>query len=404
MNEAQRKKVQQLKATFDECVAAVLDDPNFAPDGDRSPEESAAAICATKPGGPQEGKATDAASALLEGNVERLPDRGRRIYDSMHRSSMRFFARARGIEAAKAAEDQGLEAYARGIAWRAVAEAYGYDKESPAAGAGKGQGGAPDLAPASGTKVYPSLAAGLEGDSVIVPIAMNWRGDLSRWYDRTFQREIPNSGGVKLYLGRERLKQANTLIYALVPRAVAGSMPGGIGAVDWVRRNMALLYQVGQAEHASSVATTAESYVKRAGNLIEVRATKFLTTPDQAKRRITYGVVYPAWEVDLQGQYATSAQVERMAHGFMLNGGKVKLMHRQSEMSDGRPPGQMVESFIAREGDRDFPAEAWIGATQWHPEVWPDVVAKRLRGYSIGGEWSVAPLHLVSMPREEVAA
>lgn len=396
-----REKIRQLKATFDECVAAVMTDPNFAPEGDRSPEESAAAICATKPGGPAEGKSQDAATALLRGDVDRLPERGRRIYDSMHRSSMRFFARSRGIEASKAAEDQGLEAYARGIAWRAVAEAYGYDRE---AGAGKGRLGEA-ARPTPATKYAPNQAAGLEGGDVVVPIALTWRGDLSRFYDQIIVREVPNSGGVKLKIGRERLKGANSLIYALVPRAVAGDMPGGVGAVDWVRRNMALLYQIGKAEHASSVLTTSESYVKRAGagTLIEVQA-KFLTTPAQAKRRITYGVIYPAWEVDLQGQYATLDQVERMAHGFLERGGKVKLMHRQTEMSDGRPPGVMVESFMSREGDPDFRPEAWIGATQWHPEVWPDVVSKRLRGYSIGGEWSVSPLHLVSMPREEVSA
>lgn len=46
----------QGKATFDECVQAVMSEPGFEPQGDKTPEESARAICATKPGGPQEGK------------------------------------------------------------------------------------------------------------------------------------------------------------------------------------------------------------------------------------------------------------------------------------------------------------------------------------------------------------
>jgi hypothetical protein len=408
MNATQRARtdrLRQAKATFDECVQAILDDPNFEPgSSDRTPEESAAAICATKPGGPQEGKATDPATALLAGDIDRLPARGRRIYDSMHRSSMRFFARARGIEAQKAAEDEGLDAYARGVAWRAVAEAYGFDRDRPApdgAGAPPARTLAATPALGAGRKYAPSGAAGLDGDSIIVPIALNWRGDLARWYDRTALRTVPGAEGVKLLVGHERMKNATTLIYALVPRSVAGSMPGGIGAVDWVRRNMALLYKIGEADYSPSVLTSSEPYAKSVGETrIQVPFVKFVTSPEQAKRRITYGVVYPAWEVDLQGQYATAQQVERLAHGYMKNGGRIKLMHRQSEMKDGAPPGWPVESFFTREGDRDFPPEAWVMATEWHPEVWPDVVSKRLRGYSIGGSWGVTPLHLVQPPQE----
>jgi len=45
-----------FKATFEECVDSVMSRPGFEPQEGRTPEESARAICATKPGGPQEGK------------------------------------------------------------------------------------------------------------------------------------------------------------------------------------------------------------------------------------------------------------------------------------------------------------------------------------------------------------
>lgn len=402
---ASRAKLSQLKADFDECVTAVLADPNFSPEADRSPEESAAAICATKPGEPAAGTgkaegsgvggaAPDAATALLAGNIDRLPERGRRIYDSMYRSSLRFLARAQGTDAEKVVEDTTTESYARGIAWRAVAEAYGFDRGQSA----EPQAGAPAartlrVAPAVNVKYAPNQAAGLEGDSVIVPIALNWRGDLARWYDRVSTREIPNSNGVKVVVGHERMKQATTAIYALVPRQVAGSMPAGIGAVDWVRRNIAYVHQIADAEVSTATNTVSVHYAKRTKTDLQVQG-KFVSTPDLARKRITLGIVYPAWEVDLQGQYGTSDQVEEMAHGYLARGGAVKLMHQHSQMTDGKAPGQIVQSFIARPGDRDFPEEAWVAATQWHPEVWPDVVAKRLRGYSIGGQWTVTPLHL----------
>ena len=60
--------VKSLKATFEECVQSVMERPGFEPRGGRTPEESAAAICATKPGGPREGEGGGGSKSVIAGS------------------------------------------------------------------------------------------------------------------------------------------------------------------------------------------------------------------------------------------------------------------------------------------------------------------------------------------------
>jgi hypothetical protein len=94
-----------------------------------------------------------------------------------------------------------------------------------------------------------------------------------------------------------------------------------------------------------------------------------------------YGVVYCPLQVDTDWESMTQADVIKMAHDFIATGKNtaIDVMHNR------QPCGaDVVESFIARKGDPDYPEGSWVLATRI-PEgpVWEDVKAGRLNGYSV---------------------
>lgn len=107
------------------------------------------------------------------------------------------------------------------------------------------------------------------------------------------------------------------------------------------------------------------------------------------EKRITYGVVYPANEIDLQKEWARESIIEEAAHAFLEQWRQQDTFH--SEQSGA---GQPVESFIAPCDLYEFHGKAldepirrgsWVMATKWTPEAWELVKSGKIRGYSIGG-------------------
>lgn len=311
-----------------------------------------------------------AKQAYQERDAAKLPEYGRSVYDSMYRSTFQMFGKA---------DDPASERYATGIAWRAVAQAYKLG-EKRAAQSFKG--------------IPASQLADVEGGFYIVPIS-KFRGAES-FYDRTEFREIPDSGGALVHVGIGRPQNHKNVIDVRVPKRVVDSTPGGSGAISWVQNNWAYIFNIAKADISPGGmirnAIVKQHSVPRAR--IRLEGCKFVTDPAKAADRITYDVVYPAWQVDLQGQYATAEEVRKMAHDFMANAGGTNLMHITGlKMTDGKPAGVPVESFIAGPGDPNFPRDAWVMGVKWHPEAWEKIKSGELRGYSIEGQWGVIPLH-----------
>jgi len=109
------------------------------------------------------------------------------------------------------------------------------------------------------------------------------------------------------------------------------------------------------------------------------------------ERKITYGVVYPANEVDLQKEWATENVIENAAHNFMANYRQHDTFHNERAGA-----GVPVESFIAPcditefHGKRLTPDQvikkgSWIMATKWNDDTWNLVKSGKIKGYSIGG-------------------
>jgi hypothetical protein len=108
-------------------------------------------------------------------------------------------------------------------------------------------------------------------------------------------------------------------------------------------------------------------------------------------RKITYGVVYPVNQVDLQKEWAREAVVEGAAHRFMIN-------YRQHDTFHDEQAGKgvTIESYIAPCDIHEFHGRqlspdqvikkgSWVMATQWDDETWKLVKDGKIRGYSIGG-------------------
>lgn len=100
--------------------------------------------------------------------------------------------------------------------------------------------------------------------------------------------------------------------------------------------------------------------------------------------RIVWAEVYVPNFPDTQGDFMTAEEVRKMAHRFMESGqtGQVDVEHDQN-CDRGCV---VVESFVAREGDPDFIADAWVAAVHIdNDELWEMVKAGEINGFSFMG-------------------
>ena len=97
-------------------------------------------------------------------------------------------------------------------------------------------------------------------------------------------------------------------------------------------------------------------------------------------RRVVLGEVLVPDRTDAQGDRVDAAGVERAAHEFLSRSRTVGANHRLF-----KGVGEVVESFIAREGDPEFTPGAWVLGVRCTPEIWARVESGELTGFSIGG-------------------
>lgn len=107
------------------------------------------------------------------------------------------------------------------------------------------------------------------------------------------------------------------------------------------------------------------------------------------EKRIVYGVVYEPLVKDSDGHWMRAEEIEKMAHGFMRN---LRLHQIDRDHSQEAGEGIVVESFIARKGDPDFPEGAWVLGTQiTKAETWEAIKRGEITGYSIQGVGELIP-------------
>jgi hypothetical protein len=330
-----------------------------------------------------------AMAAMGARRFQELPEYGRYVYGSMFESTLQQFGKSYGDRA---------EAYASGVAWRAVGQAYGIPTEPTASKSFRGANVVrPGLRPLVAQPAPRSSKAvgvnGVSSEGGTWVVQVSGSRNASKFYTRVVPVSIPGSGGVVVTVGISRPQSRRHILDVRVPKRIVSDTPGGMDAYGWVYRNIDQLRRIVTRE-IGPFPPDGPDLAKSATR--QIRGCKFVTSPELAKNRVTYDVVYPAWKVDLQGQYATAEQVQKMAHAFMRNRGGTNLMHVTGlKMDDGEPAGSFVESYVSAWGDPNFPPDSWIGGVEWHPQAWKRVLSGEIKGYSIEGKWGVVPLELV---------
>lgn len=106
-------------------------------------------------------------------------------------------------------------------------------------------------------------------------------------------------------------------------------------------------------------------------------------------KQIAYGEVYIPMIPDSQGDFMTTEEIEKMAHRFMKDG-LLRDVDTQHDLSDNG--SIVVESFIVREDDPDFPiVGSWVAAVWVPDDIWPLVKSGELGGFSMYGKGERIP-------------
>lgn len=99
------------------------------------------------------------------------------------------------------------------------------------------------------------------------------------------------------------------------------------------------------------------------------------------EQQIVMGVVYAPGLPDSHGDYMTAEEIRKACYDFMSRGD----MHAVDIMHDNKRYGcEIVESFIVRAGDPDFPIEgSWVAAVHCPDPIWARVKKGELNGFSM---------------------
>ena len=98
--------------------------------------------------------------------------------------------------------------------------------------------------------------------------------------------------------------------------------------------------------------------------------------------QIIYAEVYAPDLPDSQGDFMKTEEIRKIAHGFLV-AGRGRQIDRQHD--NRRVGADLVESFIARDGDPDFIFGAWVVGIQLGDVEWQAVKDGEINGLSFEG-------------------
>lgn len=117
------------------------------------------------------------------------------------------------------------------------------------------------------------------------------------------------------------------------------------------------------------------------GSVVELRDVR---PYEEGTDHYVYGVVYVPEMIDTDGETMTAQDVKKMAHDFLASG-RVKNIDLQH--NGKRTGAEVVESFIARAGDPDYPEGAWVlGVRIKDGPLWEAVKRGEINGFSFAGK------------------
>ncbi|WP_258729060.1 XkdF-like putative serine protease domain-containing protein [Bacillus atrophaeus] len=138
------------------------------------------------------------------------------------------------------------------------------------------------------------------------------------------------------------------------------------------------------------------SYVDKAANQTEFFFTKsagppafekevlLFTKSGSEEQKLVYGIVYEPDVPDAHGDYMTAAEIEKAAHGFLAEARNIDINHNFQSGT-----GEVVESYVAPDdfqiGTRLIKKGSWVLVTRAADEVWEQIKAGVITGYSMAG-------------------
>ncbi|MEH6967894.1 XkdF-like putative serine protease domain-containing protein [Bacillus velezensis] len=139
------------------------------------------------------------------------------------------------------------------------------------------------------------------------------------------------------------------------------------------------------------------SYVDKAANQTEFFFTKsagglpsfekkvqVFTKSESDEQKLVYGIVYEPDVPDAHGDYMTAEEIEKAAHGFLADARNIDTNHN---FEGGA--GEVVESYVAPDdfeiGNAVIRKGSWVLVTKASDEVWDQIKAGIITGYSMAG-------------------
>lgn len=107
-----------------------------------------------------------------------------------------------------------------------------------------------------------------------------------------------------------------------------------------------------------------------------------LKTKSDSTFHYATGVVYTPLAVDTDMESMTEHDVRKMAHDFIASGLVNKIDTQHDNVLNGC---EVVESFIARKDDPDFPEGSWVLTIRMKEDspIWEKICKGELNGYSV---------------------
>lgn len=105
-------------------------------------------------------------------------------------------------------------------------------------------------------------------------------------------------------------------------------------------------------------------------------------TDGSPHKRMVWAEVYAPNRPDVDGEFMTAEEIEKMAHDFVRKGrlDQIDVQHDNTTVKGV----QAIESFIARKGDPDFIEGSWVlGVHVDNDAVWQDVLDGKINGFSM---------------------
>ncbi|MEC1652045.1 XkdF-like putative serine protease domain-containing protein [Bacillus vallismortis] len=137
------------------------------------------------------------------------------------------------------------------------------------------------------------------------------------------------------------------------------------------------------------------SYVDKAANQKQFFFMKSEKQPDFQKeikvltkaedeKKLVYGIVYEPDIPDAHGDFMTTAEIEKAAHGFLKDARKIDKQH---DFQGG--VGEVVESYVApadfEVNGENIKKGSWVLVTKASDEVWEQIKKGDITGYSMAG-------------------